>query len=226
MSTWKTLNFQDAASPMMEEYINFHDHALSILILITIIISYIILNFFINKFTNRFLMENQMIEMIWTMVPMIILIILAIPSLKILYLMDEINYPYFTIKITGNQWYWKYEYADFSNLTFNSFIMNHENLNMNNFRLLDVDNRMLIPNFMNSRLLINSSDVIHSWAVPSLGLKIDAIPGRLNQSSIFTYRAGLFFGQCSEICGLNHSFMPIVVESIPLFIFFVWTMNF
>lgn len=176
----------------------------------------------INKFNNKIILQNQIIEIIWTLIPIIILLFLAIPSLKILYLTDEIFYPLITIKIIGHQWYWKYEYRDFNNLEFDSFINQFNYKNSNLFRLLDVDNRLIIPYKNQIRLLFTSIDVIHSWTIPSIGIKIDSIPGRINQSSIFLNRPGLYFGQCSEICGINHRFIPIVIERTSKLYFLNW----
>lgn len=175
---------------------------------------------FFNKFNNRLLLEGQLIEIIWTILPAIILIFIALPSLRILYLIDEINNPLITIKTIGHQWYWRYEYNDFINKEFDSFL--RPLTNSNNFRLLDVDNRIIVPFITQIRILISATDVIHSWTVPRLGVKIDATPGRLNQTNFFINQAGLFFGQCSEICGTNHRFMPIVIERIKINLFIKW----
>lgn len=145
---------------------------------------------------------------------------MAIPSLKILYLTDEIKNPIFSIKVLGHQWYWRYEYNDFISINFDSFIL--DTLNSDNFRLLDVDNRLILPIQCQIRLLISSLDVIHSFAIPSLGVKVDALPGRINQIIININRSGLFFGQCSEICGINHRFIPIVLETVKLNKFLDW----
>nr|ABE47664.1 cytochrome c oxidase II [Pseudalmenus chlorinda zephyrus]ABE47666.1 cytochrome c oxidase II [Pseudalmenus chlorinda barringtonensis] len=225
MATWSNLNFQNSVSPLMEQIIFFHDHSLIILIMTTILVSYMMLSMFFNKFINRFLLEGQMIELIWTILPAITLIFIALPSLRLLYLLDELNNPLITIKSIGHQWYWTYEYSDFKNIEFDSYmIQNSENLN--NFRLLDVDNRIIIPMNNNIRMLITATDVIHSWTVPSIGVKVDANPGRLNQTSFFINRPGIFFGQCSEICGANHSFMPIMIESISIKNFINWINNY
>nr|YP_010987665.1 cytochrome c oxidase subunit II [Platystethus dilutipennis]WON66097.1 cytochrome c oxidase subunit II [Platystethus dilutipennis] len=220
--TWKTLMLQDSASPLMEQLMFFHDHALMILIMITILVGYMMISIFFNKFNYRYLLEGQMIEIIWTIMPAIILIFIALPSLRLLYLLDEINNPSITIKTIGHQWYWSYEYTDFSNIEFDAYMIPLNEMKLYNFRLLDVDNRMSIPYNSQIRLLVTSSDVIHSWTIPSLNIKIDATPGRLNQVSMFTNRTGIYFGQCSEICGANHSFMPIVLESISPNMFMNW----
>jgi len=222
MITWKTLIIQDRASPLIEQLIFFHDHTLIILIIITILVAYIIRRIFFNKFNYRFLLEGQIIEIIWTLIPAIILIFIALPSLRLLYLLDEINNPLVTIKTIGHQWYWSYEYSDFFNIEFDSYIIPTNELNNYNFRLLDVDNRIRVPYNSQIRLLVTSFDVIHSWTIPSLNIKIDATPGRLNQVRIFTNRTGIFFGQCSEICGANHRFIPIVLERISPKIFLKW----
>lgn len=222
MSTWRTLILQDRASPLIEQLIFFHDHAIIIIIIITVLVGYIIIRIFFNKFNYRYLLEGQTIEIIWTLIPAIILIFIALPSLRLLYLLDEINNPSITIKTIGHQWYWSYEYTDFSDIEFDSYIIPTNEIKSYNFRLLDVDNRIAIPYNSQIRLLVTSGDVIHSWTIPSLNIKIDATPGRLNQVRIFTNRTGIFFGQCSEICGANHRFIPIVLERISPDIFIKW----
>nr|ALO70543.1 cytochrome c oxidase subunit 2 [Euaesthetus ruficapillus] len=222
MATWKTLTLQDSASPLMEQLLYFHDHTLMILLMITIMVSYMMISLLMNLFTDRNLMEEQTVELIWTILPAITLIFIALPSLRILYLMDEINNPMITIKTIGHQWYWSYEYSDFKNIEFDSYMIPINEMNDYNFRLLDVDNRIITPYNSQIRMLITAADVIHSWTIPSLSLKIDATPGRLNQMSFLINRSGLFFGQCSEICGANHSFMPIVLESISSNFFIKW----
>nr|AMP43692.1 cytochrome c oxidase subunit II [Chrysops silvifacies] len=222
MSTWANLSLQDSASPLMEQLTFFHDHALLILIMITILVGYLMLMLFFNKFTNRFLLHGQTIEVIWTVLPTIVLMFIALPSLRLLYLLDEINEPIITLKTIGHQWYWSYEYSDFLNMEFDSYMIPTNELSINGFRLLDVDNRVILPMNSQIRILVTAADVIHSWTIPSLGIKIDGTPGRLNQTSFLINRPGLFFGQCSEICGANHSFMPIVIESIPVNNFIKW----
>nr|YP_009537859.1 cytochrome c oxidase subunit II [Tacola eulimene]AYN60576.1 cytochrome c oxidase subunit 2 [Tacola eulimene] len=225
MATWSNLNYQNSASPLMEQIIFFHDHTLIILIMITILVSHLMLKLFFNKYINRFLLEEQMIELIWTVLPAITLIFIALPSLRLLYLLDELNNPLITLKSIGHQWYWTYEYSDFNNIEFDSYMIQSSD-NLSNFRLLDVDNRIILPMNNQIRVLITATDVIHSWAIPSLGVKIDANPGRLNQTSFFINRPGIFYGQCSEICGANHSFMPIVIESISIKNFINWINNY
>nr|QCF45708.1 cytochrome c oxidase subunit II [Anthocoris kerzhneri]QCI09224.1 cytochrome c oxidase subunit II [Acanthocoris sp. FS-2019] len=222
MATWGNLGMQDAASPLMEQLIFFHDHAMMILLMITVMVAYIMTSLTMNKFINRNLLESQTIEFIWTTLPAVTLIFIALPSLHLLYLIDEVNNPLLTVKIIGHQWYWSYEYSDFNNVEFDSYMKPVNELENNEFRLLDVDNRMVLPMNTQIRILVTAADVLHSWTVPALGVKIDAVPGRLNQGSFSINRPGLLFGQCSEICGANHSFMPIVVESVPTNSFIKW----
>nr|APX39483.1 cytochrome c oxidase subunit 2 [Neocrepidodera transversa] len=222
MSTWKNLTLQDSASPLMEQLMYFHDHTLMILTIITVLVGQLMTTLLFNKYSHRLLLEGQTIEIIWTILPTIILIFIAIPSLRLIYILDEINNPMITVKVIGHQWYWSYEYSDFKNIEFDSYMIPTNEMQSYNFRLLDVDNRISVPFETNIRMLITAADVIHSWTIPSLGIKIDATPGRLNQTSFTLIRTGLFFGQCSEICGANHSFMPIVLESISPYYFSKW----
>nr|YP_007026370.1 cytochrome c oxidase subunit II [Argas africolumbae]AFV32067.1 cytochrome c oxidase subunit II [Argas africolumbae]UYL27186.1 cytochrome c oxidase subunit II [Argas africolumbae] len=221
MATWSNISFSNSNSPIMEQLIFFHDHSMMIILMITLITLYMTINVMKNTFSSRFLMEGQEIETLWTIIPAIILIFIALPSLRLLYLMEESFLPSMSLKIIGHQWYWTYEYPDF-NIEYDSFMLPKNDLNNNSFRLLDVDNRMIIPFNTNIRFLVTSSDVIHSWTVQSLGVKMDAIPGRLNQMFSTANRPGLYFGQCSEICGANHSFMPISLEITSMKNFFNW----
>lgn len=226
MATWAQIRFQNRASPLIEQLIFFHDHALLILILITTLVGYFILSLVTNKFVNRYLLDGQIIEIIWTVLPAVILIILALPSLRLLYLIDETTEPRITLKTVGHQWYWSYEYSDFKDIEFDSYITPSNALEGGEFRLLEVDNRVVLPYLTQIRLLITAGDVIHSWTIPSLGIKADAIPGRLNQLNVFFNRPGVFYGQCSEICGANHSFMPIRVEAVNPADFLAWVKSF
>nr|WBV80542.1 cytochrome c oxidase subunit 2 [Macropes harringtonae] len=222
MATWMNLSFQDAMSPLMEQLIFFHDHTIMILTMITVMVAYTMIMLTKNLFINRFLLEGQTIEFIWTLLPAVTLIFIALPSLHLLYMIDEVNKPLLTLKSIGHQWYWSYEYSDFNNIEFDSYMKPTNELDMNEFRLIDVDNRIILPMNIQTRVLVTAADVLHSWAMPSLGIKIDATPGRLNQGSFKINRPGIMFGQCSEICGANHSFMPIVIESVPLKNFIKW----
>nr|YP_006234091.1 cytochrome c oxidase subunit II [Extatosoma tiaratum]BAM10918.1 cytochrome c oxidase subunit II [Extatosoma tiaratum] len=223
MTTWPNMYLQDSASPMMEQLMFFHDHIMMILMMIVTTVTYIMLMIIFNNKTNQNMLEGQMIELIWTVTPAMTLFFIATPSLRLLYLMDEINNPMMTTKVVGHQWYWTYEYSDFNDNEFDSYMMNKENIN--ELRLLDVDNRMTLPSNTFIRMIVTSNDVIHSWTIPSMGVKIDGTPGRLNQTSLILNRNGLMFGQCSEICGTNHSFMPIVIESVPINSFIKWMMK-
>uniref|UniRef100_D1G4J3 Cytochrome c oxidase subunit 2 n=1 Tax=Tursiops truncatus TaxID=9739 RepID=D1G4J3_TURTR len=217
------LGFQDATSSIMEELLHFHDHTLMIIFLISSLVLYIITMMLTTKLTHTSKMDAQEVETVWTILPATILILIALPSLWILYMMDEINNPSLTVKTLGHQWYWSYEYTDYEDLNFDSYMIPTSDLKPGELRLLEVDNRMVLPMQMTIRMLVSSEDVLHSWAVPSLGLKTDAIPGRLNQTTLMSTRPGLFYGQCSEICGSNHSFMPIVLELVPLENFEKWS---
>nr|QKK69287.1 cytochrome c oxidase subunit II [Anterhynchium (Dirhynchium) sp. QHZ-2020] len=222
MHTWKSLFIQDSNSPNMDQLIFFHDLTLIIIIMITTCIMYMFLFLIMNKLTNRFLINEHLIELIWTIIPMFTLLFIATPSLKILYLLEESSTPIITLKTIGHQWYWQYELSDYLNIEFDSFMLNYEMNQPWMARLLDVDNRVILPFNSSIRILFTSSDVIHSWTIPSLGIKMDATPGRINQALLFMNRPGLYFGQCSEICGANHSFMPIVIESTNMKNFINW----
>nr|YP_010350347.1 cytochrome c oxidase subunit II [Ixodes fecialis]UOK09776.1 cytochrome c oxidase subunit 2 [Ixodes fecialis] len=225
MMTWSNMLFSDSNSPIMEQMIFFHDHSMLIIMMITIITFYMIMNILTNNFSSRFLMEGQEIETIWTIIPAITLIFIAFPSLRLLYLLDESFISSITIKVIGHQWYWSYEYSDF-NIDFDSYMIPINDMISSSFRLLDVDNRLILPYNLNIKFMITSADVIHSWTIPAQGIKMDAVPGRLNQISSLANRPGLYFGQCSEICGANHSFMPISMEITSINNFIKWLKNF
>ena len=171
--------------------------------------------------------HGTLIELIWTITPALILILIAFPSFKLLYLIDEVISPTLTVKAIGNQWFWSYELSDFINedgdsIEFDSYTIPTSDLEEGQFRLLDVDNRLLVPVNTHVRYIVGSNDVIHDWAVPSLGIKIDANPGRLNQTSAIAERPGVFYGQCSELCGVAHNSMSIVVEAVSLERYLEW----
>nr|QHD47952.1 cytochrome c oxidase subunit II [Neoperlops gressitti] len=222
MATWANLSLQDSASPLMEQLTFFHDHTLMILIMITTLVSYLMATLFFNVNINRYLLEGQTIEIVWTILPAVTLIFIALPSLRLLYLLDEVSTPALSLKTIGHQWYWSYEYSDFPSIEFDSYMIPYLDMAPSGFRLLDVDNRAVIPVSTQVRVLVTAADVLHSWTVPALGIKVDGTPGRLNQTSFLLNRPGVFYGQCSEICGANHSFMPIVIESAPTHIFLKW----
>nr|AMA07332.1 cytochrome c oxidase subunit II [Diodora graeca] len=214
MAQWGQVSFCDPASPMMEGLIYFHDYSLMILIMILTFVGYLTVFFSVNVFSDRFTLDGQLVEVVWTVLPAVILLFLVFPSLHLLYSLDEVGDCSVTIKVIGNQWYWSYEYSDFNSIEYDSYMVPTEDLEEGEFRLLEADHRMVVPTGSHVRVMVSSADVIHSWTVPSLGVKADAIPGRLNQVSFFSKMPGVFYGQCSEICGANHSFMPIVLEVV------------
>jgi len=166
------------------------------------------------------------IEIIWTVIPSVILIIVALPSFALLYSIDEMVEPALTIKCVGHQWFWSYEYGDFEAhlgaINFDSYMIPEDELELGELRLLEVDNRVVLPVNTHIRVLVTAADVLHSWAIPSLGIKLDACTGRLNQTSLFILRNGVFFGQCSEICGVGHGNMPIVIEAVTTNKYLLW----
>ena len=170
--------------------------------------------------------HGTLIEILWTVAPSLILLVVAVPSFALLYSVDEVVDPVITLKVVGHQWYWSYEYSDYSSeenaINFDSYIIAEDDLELGHLRLLEVDNRVVLPDETHVRILVTAADVLHSWAVPSLGVKMDACPGRLNQTAVFPNREGVFYGQCSEICGVNHGFMPIVVESVNSDFYITW----
>jgi cytochrome c oxidase subunit 2 len=238
----KQTYFQDPATVSMEGILGFNNHLTFLLILIVAFVGWFLfftIYFFIeqnNRYSSKFVHSREL-EIVWTSIPALILLILSIPSFTLLYSMDEAITPDLSLKILGHQWFWSYEMSDFKtcsldgsqSLKYSSYMMVLEALPGKNysrdpyFRLLDTNKRLVLPIQTHIRLLVSAADVLHSWAVPSFGLKVDACPGRLNQVNLFIKRGGLFFGQCSEICGVNHGFMPIAVLAVstPYFHSFV-----
>ena len=221
---YSQLSFQDSGSVIAQGLTFFHDDIMFIIIIIFVIVSWMILQTIFNKQYYKYLTEGALIEIVWTMAPAVVLIFIAFPSLQLLYTMDEVINPSLTIKVVGHQWYWSYEYSDVEeeSIEFDSYMVPTSDLNQGDFRLLEVDNRLVIPVNTQVRVVVTGADVIHSFAIPSLGIKADSIPGRLNQSYILIKRPGVFYGQCSEICGSEHSFMPIVVEGVSQEKFINW----
>jgi cytochrome c oxidase subunit 2 len=223
-------SFQDPASPIMEGIIHLHNDLLAFMVGISIFVTWMLYRTVIrfqaseNNFPNFkknglwVMPENATIlEIIWTIAPSFILLAIAVPSFALLYAMDEVIDPSLTIKAVGHQWYWSYEYSDYDkSINFDSYMKNEDDLVVGDMRLLEVDHRVVLPINTHIRVIVTSADVLHSWAIPALGVKMDACPGRLNQTSLFIKRTGLFYGQCSEICGANHAFMPIVIEAVDL----------
>nr|YP_009469772.1 cytochrome c oxidase subunit II [Eomantis yunnanensis]AVE15775.1 cytochrome c oxidase subunit II [Eomantis yunnanensis] len=222
MATFAHLGFQDSASPLMEQLIHFHDHSMFIITMIVTTVGYMIFSLMVNKYMDQHVMDGQYLEILWTVLPAAVLIFIALPSLRVLYLIDDTTRPILTMKTIGHQWYWSYEYSDFLDVDFDSYMIPQNEMDKFTFRLLEVDNRTSVPMNATIRLLISSEDVLHSWAIPSIGVKADATPGRLNQATFWFNRPGVFYGQCSEICGANHSFMPIVMESVMPLDFLNW----
>jgi len=228
MATWLQFGLQDALSPVIEEFIFFHDFTIIILVFIIRFVGLMILTALTNKNLHTQLLEGQVLEWVWTIVPAVILLQIAVPSLLLLYILDESISCCLRLKVVGHQWYWRYEYSDFwkestqKRIEFDSYIVPAEEAPQAGIRLLDVDNRVVLPYGTHTRVLIRAADVLHSWTVPALGVKADATPGRLNQVKFVAYRPGIFYGQCSEICGANHSFMPIVLELVRPADFLKW----
>ena len=207
---------QDPATEVLEWMIDFHDLICFELVIIISIVLVLLLDLLFNKDhhsnSQRTFSHSTHLEVFWTIVPAILLVTIAYPSFNLLYALDDLTVPTLTIKIIGHQWYWSYEYTIKSvDISFDAYILNSSEYGAGQLRLLETDNRLYLPIKTHIRLLITSADVLHSWAVPSFGIKVDACPGRLNQATLFIKRPGLYFGQCSEICGINHGFMPIVV---------------
>jgi len=184
-----------------------------LLIFIIAFVSLIIIRIFLSPFLNLKFIDHHILETLWTIFPMILLLFMALPSLFILYLIDDITNPNLIIKVVGHQWYWEYEFSSLLKTPFNSYINNSF------WYCLSVDNRLPLPLFANIQLLITSSDVIHSWTTPRIGVKVDAVPGRLNSVQFTPSVVGIYFGQCSEICGANHRFIPIRLHVLPVKIF-------
>jgi cytochrome c oxidase subunit 2 len=222
---------QDPASPIMAGIVEFHDNILYYLIIILTVVTYFILA---RVLTNRgaiglkYLNHSTVLEIIWTTIPAIILVFIAIPSFKLLYSLDEIVKPAVTLKAKGCQWFWSYQISDIEGLdvNFDSYTKSDDDLLPGELRLLDVDNRVLLPIHTPIRLLITAEDVIHSFAVPSFGVKIDAIPGRLNHFPLYILRPGVFYGQCSELCGTAHYNMSIVIEGVSQTEYINWLLSF
>ena len=227
------LFFQDSASPQMEGIEELHNNIMFYLAIILFTVTWmmitIIRNFMATKspIAHKYMNHGTLIELIWTITPAFILILIAFPSFKLLYLMDEVMDPSLVVYAEGHQWYWSYQYPDFLNsdedfIEFDSYLVPEADLEEGALRMLEVDNRVILPELTHVRFIISSGDVIHSYACPALGIKCDAYPGRLNQISVLINREGTFFGQCSEICGILHSSMPIVIESLSLEKYLSW----
>lgn len=218
---------QEPASPVMERILEFHSLIfvleIGIVILVLGLLCYIIIRF--NAKANPVpstTTHNTLLEVVWTAIPMLILIVVAVPSMKLLYYADRFEDADMTLKITGNQWFWTYTYPDHGGFTFDSFLVPDSELKPGQPRLLAVDNPVVLPAETNIRLLFTSADVIHNWAVPSLGLKLDTVQGRVNENWVRINAEGDYYGQCSELCGVNHGFMPIHIKAVSREEFDAW----
>jgi cytochrome c oxidase subunit 2 len=229
------MGFQDPATPVMQGIIDLHHDIMFFMIVILGFVLWMLTRTLYHFHHSRNpipekIIHGTTIEIAWTVTPSLILVLIAIPSFALLYSMDEVVDPAVTIKAIGHQWYWSYEYSDYNQsdsegIVFDSYMIPEDDLELGQLRLLEVDNRVVVPVNTHIRMIMTSADVLHSWAVPSLGVKTDAVPGRLNQTPIFIKREGVFYGQCSELCGANHAFMPIVVEAVSLENYLSWVSN-
>ncbi|MGA0393476.1 MAG: cytochrome c oxidase subunit II [Rhodospirillales bacterium] len=221
------LGFQEPQSPVMKDVVWFHDVLLVIITLITLfvlgLLLYIAVKF--NEKSNPVpskTTHNSTLEVLWTAIPILILVGIAVPSFKLLYFQDRTTKYEMTLKVTGHQWYWSYEYPDHGNIKFNSNMVQTADLKKGQPRLLTVDNPVYLPINTNIRLLLTASDVIHSWALPALIQKTDNVPGRINESWVHINKPGTYYGQCSELCGVNHGFMPVMVKAVTKEEFAAW----
>jgi cytochrome c oxidase subunit 2 len=213
------LGMQASASPVKENIAWLHNLLLVIITVITIfvlvLLVYVMVRFRASahpKPTRT--THNTLIEIIWTVVPTLILVVIAIPSFKLLYFMDRTFEADMTLKVNGHQWYWSYEYPDQGGLKFESYMIPDADIKPGQKRLLEVDNRVVVPVDTNVRILVGGTDVMHSWMVSSLGVQIYAVPGRVNETWVKVNKPGVYYGQCNQICGINHAYMPIAVEAL------------
>ncbi|KAG9511421.1 cytochrome c oxidase subunit II (mitochondrion) [Fragariocoptes setiger] len=209
MMTWNSVAFHNSSTVLMDYVTFMYDYVMMFLFSIIFLVLYIMVVLILTFYPSFYFMENNELEFFWTMVPFFLLIFIVVPSMFSLYVLDSCFFCGLVVKVVGHQWYWSYFYGNSLMMTLDSYMSFDSFL-----RLVDVDNRLVVPNNFPLRFVCTSSDVIHSWTLPSCGVKMDAVPGRLNQFCFSFNRLGLYFGQCSEICGANHSFMPIVVESV------------
>lgn len=225
------LYFQDSATPNQEGIMELHDNIMFylciILGLVTWMLFTILRNYTRNPLPYKYIRHGQLIEIVWTIFPAVILLTIAFPSFILLYLCDEVISPAMTIKVIGYQWYWKYEYSDFINdsgetIEFESYVIPDSLLEEGQLRLLDTDLSVVVPVDLHIRFVVTAADVIHDFAIPSLGIKVDGTPGRLNQVSALIQREGVFYGMCSELCGVGHAQMPIKIEAVSLPKFLEW----
>ncbi|MCZ6483196.1 MAG: cytochrome c oxidase subunit II [Alphaproteobacteria bacterium] len=221
------MGFQDAASPIMEQIGAFHNIMLVVITLIVLfvlgLLVYVMIRFKAARNpTPSKVTHNTVVEVLWTVVPVIVLVLIAIPSFKLLYAQKVIPEAEMTVKAIGLQWYWTYEYQDYGDLTFDAIMIPDEDIQEGQLRLLETDNRLVLPVQTNIRILVTAADVLHAWAIPAFGIKIDAVPGRINETWVRIEREGVYYGQCSELCGIYHGFMPITVEAVSKEAFAEW----
>ena len=224
------MNFQEAASPVMERIEDFHNLLFWIITIITLFVL-VLLIYVIVKFNEKAnpvpskTTHNTFIEVLWTVVPIIILVVIAVPSFKLLFFQDKYENPDMTLKVVGHQWYWSYKYPDQGNFGFDSQMVQAEDLKPGQPRLLTVDNTVVLPIDTNIRVLQTADDVIHNWAMPAFGMKLDAIPGRTNENWVRITKPGDYYGQCSELCGVGHAYMPIHVKAVSKEEFAAWVVT-
>lgn len=204
--------FQNPGNGLTFNIYIFHDFIFVVVCIVLTVVLFSLISILTNTFTNRNLTEAHTLETIWTILPAVTLSLLVFPSIRLLYIREELPSVTNTVKTTGHQWYWTYRWPEEYYQTFDSFIVQARDLTLGDHRLLECDNRLVLPHKSHIRILVTSADVIHSWTIPALCLKVDAIPGRLNQLNIIPTQHGIYYGQCSEICGANHSFIPIAIE--------------
>jgi len=224
-----SVRLQDSSTPSQEGLEELYNEIMYYMIIILVLIGYLLWKLKNRKevISLKYIKHNQLLEIIWTIIPSIILLIISIPSFIILYMNEELKNPKITVKVIGMQWYWKYEYSDYVNnegekLELESYILEEDMLWKGGLRMLETDNSLILPINTKIRFIVTSNDVIHSFTIPSLGFKIDAIPGRLNQINTLILREGVYYGQCSELCGVNHGLMPIKLESVSLDNYISW----
>lgn len=221
------LGFQDAVSPVKEHLANLHQLILyiitAIVIFVSLLLAYVCFRFSAkrNPVPSK-TTHNTLLEIVWTTIPVIILIVIAIPTFRTLYYVDKTEEAEMTLKVIGHQWYWEYQYPDQGDITFDSYMLKDDELKPGQPRLLEVDNRVVLPVDTTVKVLITSADVIHDWAMPSMGIKTDAVPGRLNETWLRITKPGVYYGQCSELCGVGHGFMPIAIEAVSKEEFKAW----
>jgi len=229
---WQLL-FQDPATPIMEGIIGFHHDLMFLLLFIVFFVFYIlfeILILFTNFIRSQSLNKTNhqtFLEIFWTVIPSLVLFFVATPSFALLYSIETLIHPTLDVKVIGHQWYWTYEYSnhnlkDTPDFKLEAYMLNDSDLVDGHYRLLTTNKALILPTHLHIGLYVTSADVLHSWAIPSLGIKVDACPGRLNHVNLFINREGTFYGQCSEICGVNHGFMPVVIEAVSFESYLTW----